>query len=152
MTTEAPEHNYFSWPPKAFNAELRKIYQLLPHYAFEDAVDLSAEYEEETTRTSEEILEKYRSAYLTIDRRSKSELKKVLMARLTLLLEHTQGTQAFRSFVGDVFSEQFDVGDEKDDLPEDYLFSWMLDLKDSESAGIFDPEKVMDMAPHHISG
>ncbi len=141
MADRLSAEGYSKLTPDQLNEEFRRLYQALPFDIFPDI---------STTRgvlqpTGDELLETYALAGRAIDRRSRSELKGILMKRLSQLLEYSQGTAAFRSFIQDVFSEEFDYGVEKDDLPEYDLFSRLLDLEDPQSAGIFDHEKAKEI-------
>lgn len=167
-----PRSEYAVLLPVERHAKLVELYQLLPksdpHAEYKDASDKETELVKDHTqilRDESKSDDAHREAFANIrkiydenrdyldglekksdqerERRANSEDKKLLLGRVTGLLEFSPTTDEFRQVVLDLFSNDYDVG--LDGANKSDPLSHAILIKNAESGGFFSQENACDI-------
>ena len=162
--SEAPqgiEQQYKELIPQQRNGELNKLYQSLPEPSGEEEEYIAKLFKNcklsdqsildmkgmdwmvnHPDYTPDEELDQIKKKFEETERvRSESVSKKDLMLGFTSLLAHCDGTDAFKKYLTEEFSNMYDSGINKEDLGDERVFR-KLQVDNSESGGIFDENGV----------
>lgn len=130
---------YERMTPIERNMELKGLFAQLPDF---NAIWGVGANEELTGSELEATVEKIESG---IEKRKNSEIRKILLARLKLLLVFSHTTQSFRDYLASEFDEMTTKGMEREPLSpplttEAEYFTHTFKWDKPESGGIFDPK------------